>query len=408
MKIIIENSLKFHKNKQKIEKIEKIIDKTKELKSQNIGLVGLCLTCRNVGIENKIYTLKGFRVRKSNNQIIKKEIDKHIQQLLQNDLVLGLGFVFEPHKNGVLHSHLLILCPLFARQKLIDKLNLEYGEKSVTKDTLSPQYLYKSTSNGERMRQEWNWENDGKRKNQNKIVGIQQVKKLEIGVNKAVLGTSFDAPTIRFLNEMLYEFSKYQENNKAKALKRRSVENKALPVVIQSEKTIFCFDDVDTNTQYEQEKAQKQYEREISKANNERQKNSKKTHTMRVYVFENGKKEQKYLTPFLGRHKFVSKKRKKISKKLQKIANLDGFSKAKKVANNISRKYQNEAKTEPKFASILAQINEFENAVECSKQGHSTGLSTLKSPNKDDPPEIKKEDEYWGRMALLDFIAIRF
>lgn len=408
MSIIIEVGLKFHKNEQEFIKNETIIDRTNELKSQNIGLVGLCLTCRNVGIENQIYTQKGFRVKKSNNIQIKKEIDKHIQQLLQNDLVLGLGYVYEPHKNGVLHAHLLVLCPLFSRQKLINFLTEQYGEKSITTDTLSPNYLFKSTSDGVRMTKEWRWEADGKRKNQNRIKGIQQTKKLEISVNKSILGTSFEAPTIRFLNEMLYEFSKYQENNKAKALKRRSVENKALPVVIQSEKTIFCFDDVDTNTQYEQEKAQKQYEREISKANNERQKNSKKTHTMRVYVFENGKKEQKYLTPFLGRHKFVSKKRKKISKKLQKIANLDGFSKAKKVANNISRKYQNEAKTEPKFASILAQINEFENAVECSKQGHSTGLSTLKSPNEDDPPEIKKEDEYWGRMALLDFIAIRF
>ena len=372
--------------------------------------MGLCLTCKNTGIENEIYTWRGFRVKKSNNIQIKKEIDKHIQQLLQNDLILGCAFVYEPHKNGVLHSHLLLLCPLFLRNQLIDFLKQKYGEKSITTDTLSPNYLFKSTSDGVRMTKEWKWENDGKRKNQNQIKGIQQTKKLEININKSILGTSFELSTISFLNQMLYEFSKYKENNKAKALKRRSVENKALPVVIQSEKTIFCFSDhMDTNTQYEQEKIQKQYERELKKAENQKRKNSKKTHTMRVYVESNGKKEPKYLTPYLGRDKFVSKKRKKIAKKLQKIANLDGFSKAKKVANNISRKYQNEAKVEPKFAPILIQLDEMENAVECSKQGYSTGLSTLKSSDEDDdPPKIKKEDEYWGRLALLDFISPKF
>ncbi len=411
MSIIIEVGLKFHKNGQNFQKNEIIIDKTKELKSQNIGLVGLCLTCRNVGIENEIYTWKGFRVKKSNNNQIKKEIDLHIQQLLQNDLVLGLSYVFEPHKNGVLHSHLLILCPLFLRNRLIDFLTSKYGEEAVTTDTLSPNYLYKSTKDGQKMTKEWSWEDDGRVKNQNRIVGVQKVKKLEIALNKAILGTSFETPTIRFLNEMLHDFKAYQESNKAKSLRRRTPQNKALPVVIETEKTIFCFgsDDIDT-TEYEINKAEKQYERELKKAENQKQKDAKKTHTMRVYVEnQDGKKEPKYLTPFIGRDKLISKKRKKIAKKLQKISDNLGFSKAQKVAKRISEKYRNQEKVEPKFAPILLQIDEFENAVECPCLGYSTGLSTSKkSPNENDPPKPCSEDEYWGRMALMDFIAIRF
>lgn len=367
-KIISDKSLKTAKKyvkKPNISCLYDYFDLTPTLESAGLGALGLCLTKCNIeayfqgdnATKEHLQAISdpNFYMRKEyvnmvssrfgtpiENKALKIRVDSVIEKLLQNPLFLGATYCYERHRNGILHSHLMLFFPIELYDKATEFLEKTFGERAVS-ESLYCEYLYKTMSDGNDMTAEFISDN-GKPYNTAKIKGVQNEKKIYFKLSENAKETPYEAPLLKILNTIYFNFLSYKEAHKKY---KRSEKNKEKPVLIQVKKNIINsrLSQLPTNT-YEATKKLKKVERDLKKGTQRRA--EKKDTRMTIAVKDKDGNKVTLKVDMQGQI-YSPHKRRKTKERIQRKAQRKGVVKAKRLAKEISIKNKKEVLSDPYF-----------------------------------------------------------
>ena len=230
------------------------------LENEAISAIGLCLTVTNSNIQCYQTNKKGWRKKGWSNKRIATELKKEIEKLSKNNKILTIPYVLERHRSGIPHLHCIIFVENIFYDLMVQYLCNKYGEKSITTEALELGYMWKTTSNDERMNSNDIKEAElfqiekGKRFDTSRIAGVQSEKKLHFAVNEK--NYMLHSKKIEKINS--YVFNHFQSTKKywkdrVKPSKNGNISNDEYVLQTERTKTIILPPKTTQNQTNEQE-----------------------------------------------------------------------------------------------------------------------------------------------------------